>query len=69
MARKQKLQRLLIIVLIYLIQIENMNDPFKYRHPLKLHPGGSNSRNDPGVRLVSSNSTRRAEHAHLEETS
>ena len=29
-----------------------MNDPFKYRHPLKLHPGGSNSRNNPVVRLL-----------------
>ena len=38
-------------------------------HSLKHRPGGSNSRNDPGVWLVYSDSTRRAEHAHICETS
>ena len=32
---------------------------------MKLHPGGSDSRNDPGVRLVYSDNTHRAEHAHM----
>ena len=36
-----------------------------YIHTMKLHPGGSDSRNDPGVRLVYSDNTHRAEHAHM----
>ena len=38
-------------------------------HSFKHRPGGSNSRNDPGVWLWYSDSTRRAEHAHTGETS
>ena len=38
-------------------------------HSLKLRPGGANSRNEPGVWLWYSDSTRRAKHAHIEETS
>ena len=38
-------------------------------HSQKLRPGGSNSRNDPGVWLSYSDSTRRAEHAHIGGTS
>ena len=42
---------------------------FTAQHTLKLRPGGSNSRNDPGVLLVYLDSTHRAENAHIFETS
>ena len=38
-------------------------------HSLKHRPGGSNSRNDPGMWLWYSDSTRWAEHAHIGGTS
>ena len=40
-----------------------------YKRPLKLRSGPPYSRKDPGMRLIFSDSTRRAEHAHIGETS